>query len=536
LTIFDDRVEIHDAKSIWGKDLYDASDALWDLYGGDCTIACIGIAGENLVHISQALVDKRSTLGRQGTGAVFGSKNLKAIVVCGTTGIKVADKDTFGERARDIYARYLQDPLRERWMALGTVIALEGYPEDGNALWKNWKEAFPREKHIQQYGVEAFLNVKEISIPCPACPLGCKVLEKVRDGEFAGLENPIACNVGMVLGLGNRFDLGGYNKLIKCAETTNRYGLDNIETGFILDFILELQKEGIITREVTDGEVLERNFDTLNKWLRKIAHREGFGNILADGYNGIFKVLGEDVKKYAIQVKGSSPDFDIRGTFGTENFGAAVGHHGAHATVDLGPTAIRGRTPDAIKRYGARVGIYPDEEQVFSGPCGFNVGRFARHLETWNIVLNSLGVCNRPPLGRLYTLATVPELFYLATGITLEPGELLSTSERGFTYFKIFNLREGFSRKDDTLPDRWFDEPLIIEGKEYHLEDYCRSRRISREDFAKALNDYYDEWGWDAKTGIPTRERLLDLGLEDLAKDLQQLEGKGGSVGLGKAG
>ena len=517
LTIFDDEVEIHDATGVWGKDLFDASDALWASHGGDCAIACIGTAGENKVYISQALVDKRSTLGRQGTGAVFGSKNLKAIVVRGTKGVKVADKGAFGKRVDDIHAQYMKDPLRERWMALGTVIALEGYPEDGNALWKNWRETFPLEQHIHQYGVDAFLRVREISLPCPGCPLGCKVLRKIREGEFAGLENPIGCNVGSVLGLGTRFDLGGYNNVIRCSDLTNRTGVDNIEFGFILDFILELQEQGIIGKEVTDGMVLKRDFDTLYTWIGKVARREGFGDVIADGYNGIFKVLGEEVKKYAVQVKGSSPDFDIRGTFGTENLGAAVGPHGAHASVDLGPTAIRGRSPVAIKRYGMRVGIYPDEERVFSGPCGFNVGRLAKHLETWNITLNSLGVCNRPPIGRLYTLLPATELYYITTGIKLEPQELLSASDRGFVYFKMFNVREGFTRKDDALPERWFSEPLIIEGDERRLEDYCRSKFISKEDFERILDDYYDEWGWDTKTGVPKERTLFDLGLKDFA-------------------
>lgn len=523
ISILDDDIEIIDATDLWGKDIFEVSDLLWDRHGGDCTIACIGIAGENLVRISQAFVDKRSTVGRQGTGAVFGSKNLKAIVVRGTKGIRIANKDALGEKMDAIHSEYLKGPLHDRWMELGTTIALEGYPEEGSALWKNSRESFPKEKHIREYGVEAFRKVREISLPCTGCPLGCKVLVRIKEGEFVGIEVPQANNEGAVIKLGNRFNLGGYNRLIKCADFTNRTGLDNVECTSILDFILDLQEHGIISKEVTDGIVLERNFDTLYTWLNKIARREGFGSILADGWNGVFKALGEEVKKYAIQVKGSTADFDARANFGTETFGTAVAPFGGHATMALGATLVPGRTPESIRRYGMRTSTYPDPDRVFSGPCGFHVGRFAKHLETWNASLDSLGICNRPPIGRLYTLASVTELYYMVTGVKLEPQEVEAAAERGFTYLKMFNLREGFTRKVDTLPDRWLDEPLYIEGKPYYLEDYCKSKRITREDFQGLLDDYYDEWGWDRKTGIPTKEKLLSLGLKALAEGLDKL-------------
>jgi aldehyde:ferredoxin oxidoreductase len=515
ITIFDDDVRINDASDLWGKDVHDSADQLWDKYGDDCSIITIGPAGEKLARISQAFTNKISTGGREGSGAAQGSKNLKAIVVKGTKGIKVAHTEEFLQKADEIYDRFLQDPLLKQWMDLGSSISLEQYGQIGNVVWKNWRESYPADKYVSRFGAAEEMKIKEVSIPCMLCPLGCKLLYNLREGEFKGLETLQSCNMGATLSFGGNFDLLNYNQIAKCQDTCNRLGLDSVETCYVLSFLMDLQEKGIIDEKVTDGMKLERNLDTILTWMPRIANREGFGNVIADGYPGVFAALGPEVVKYAIQIKGGTPDFDSRSIFGTEAFGGAVGVKGPHCQLALGQTVITGRKPDSLERYTRRIGM-PDEAagRVFTGgPEGFNVARLTKYIEGWNTLMECMGVCNRPPLARLYNVVLLTELYYLATDFRLEPAELLAASDRATTQFKLFNISQGATREDDSLPERYFTEPIFILGKETWLHDYYETKQLTKQDFEKLLGEYYDERGWDKNTGVPTEKTLAALGI-----------------------
>jgi len=520
LTIFDNDVQIRDGSSLWGKDVYETSDWLWDEYGDDCTILAIGPAGENLVGFSIALVNKLSTVGRGagGVGAVLGSKNLKAIVVKGTKGIKIKQIEKFGEKAEELFKKYYADSFREEWMAYGTTISLEEYGRMGNALWKNWRESYPVERHIAQYGKSAFQKVKARAAACPSCPLGCKALYRIEKGEFAGLEVLQSCNVGAAISYGVRLDAGNYNQVIKCHETANRLGICSVESTSMLDYLIDLQEHGVIGSERTDGEELKRDVETARRWLRKIAFREGFGEVLADGWLATFKELGKEAEDFAIVVKGATPDFDARSLFGSEGFGTSVGIKGPHMILSLGPTVLPNRKAEALRRYGKKIGVQEDASYRIFDVSGFHVGRFTKYIETWNGLLEIMGICNRPPLARLYDWPTITELYFLATGISVDLEELLKASERAWNVARMFNVRSGFDRKQDRLPIRWFTEPVIIGEKEYALSDYYKTEKISQEKFEGLLSDYYEERGWKIETGVPTKHKLESLGLAELVE------------------
>jgi aldehyde:ferredoxin oxidoreductase len=518
ITIFDDEVKINDAGHLWGKDVHETADELWDRYGDNCTIFCIGPAGEKLARISMAYTNKLASGGRKGSGAVPGSKNLKAIVVRGMKGLRVAHTKELLAKADELYGRYLQDPLLKQWMNLGTTISLEQYGKEGNASWKNWRESYPVDRHISRFGVKEFMKVRDVSIPCVLCPLGCKVLYNLKEGEFASLETLQACNVGAVLSYGANFDLLSYNQVVKCHDTANRLGIDSVEFGFVLGFLIDLQEQGLIDEKVTDGMKLERNIDTVLTWMHKVANREGFGNVIADGYPGVFAALGPELARYAVQRRGGSPDFDVRAIFGTEGFGVMVGVTGPHANFALGPTVIPGRTPDKLRRYCTRIGMSEEElDRTFSGPLGVNIARLTRYVERWNVLLDVVGICSRAPLARLYSLASITELYHLATGIHLEPAELLSAAERCVNLLKLFNIKQGATREDDYFPERWFNEPYLVSGEETWLQDYYNTKRLSREDLDMLLDDYYDERGWD-KNGVPTERTLSELQLTNFVE------------------
>ena len=517
ITIFDDEVQIHDAGHLWGKDVYETSDKLWDKYGDDCTVFCIGPAGEKLARIAMAFTNKISTGGRKGSGAVPGSKNLKAIVLKGTKGIKVAHTKELLAKANEMYDRYLQDPLLKKWIDLGTTISLEQYAKEGKVLWKNWRESYPSDKQNSRFSIQQFMEIRDVAIPCVLCPLGCKVLYNVREGEFAGLETLQSCNMGAFISYGAKFDLLSYNQVAKCHDTANRLGLDGVEVTCVLDFLMDLQERGVIDEKVTDGRKIERNMETLLTWMPRIANREGFGNVIADGYNGVFAALGQELAKYAMERMGGTSGVDARGIFGTEIFGSVVGIMGPHATLALGPTMIGGRDIAWLRRYCLRMGISDAElDRVFDDPLGVNIARLTRYVERWNILFECMGICNRPPLARLHNLSSIAELYSLCTGIELKPEELLMAADRCMNLLKLFNIRQGATRKDDYLSERNFTEPLYILGEENWMRDYYETKRLTEEDIEIFIDDYYQERGWD-KEGVPTRKTLTELGLTEYA-------------------
>ena len=421
ITIFDDDINIVDASDLWGKDNYDTADELWKRYSDECTILSIGPAGEKLSKISLAYTNKQATAGRMGSGAVVGSKNIKAIVVRGAKGLRVAHRKELLAKSDEIYNKFLKDPNLKRWMDLGTTISVEQYGLEGKAAWKNWRESYPADRWVSRFGVKEFMKVRGISLPCTLCPLSCKMVYELQQGEFSGLVSPQSCNMGAILSYGAKFDLLNYNQVAKCHDTANRLGIDSNEITCVLDYLIDLQERGIIDEEVTDGMRLERSIETLLLWMKKVANREGFGNVVAEGYAGIFAALGKEFSKDSVQRKGSSLDFDLRGTFGTEGFGTIVGVTGPHATFALGPTVIGGRTPEQLRRYCARIGMSEKEiESVFEDSSGFNLARLTCHVERWNVLLDIMGICNRPPLARLYSLETITDLYRLVTGYEIE--------------------------------------------------------------------------------------------------------------------
>jgi aldehyde:ferredoxin oxidoreductase len=513
ITIFDDDVQIREAGELWGKDNYEAADELWDRYGDNCAIFSIGPAGEKLSKISMAYTNKQATAGRMASGAVMGSKKLKAIVVRGTRGLRVAHTKELLAKTEKLYETFWQSPNLQQWRDLGTTIAVEQYGREGKAAWKNWRESYPADRWINRFGVKEFMKVRDISLPCVLCPLSCKLIQTLKEGEFAGLENLQSCNMGAILSYGAKFDVLNYNQIVKCHDTANRLGVDTNDFCCLMDFLMELQEKGIIDEKTTDGLKLERNLETALTWLHKVAYREGLGNVIADGYPGIFAALGESLVKDTVQRRGSSLDFDPRGLFGTEGFGVAVGLTGPHATFALGPLVIGGRTPEQLRRYCERIGLTKDElDSVFSDPSGFNVARLTRHVERWNILLDIMGICSRPPLARSYSLSSITELYGLVTGIDLKPEDLLAASDRCANLLKLFNIGQGATRKDDYLPERYYTEPFYLLGEETWLKDYYNTRKLTRDDIEKLLDDYYEERGWD-KNGVPTEKTLAELQL-----------------------
>ena len=524
LLITDDKVELRDAAGVWGQDLYDATDEIWRRHGSDYGVIAIGQAGENLVKLSLTLIDKSATLGKGGMGAVFGSKNLKAVAVKGTGGIAVADPKRFMRIVEHYLERVRAYPLRDKWVELGINFT---WP-DAKKTWSYWKhatEAYPSDKADQMYGWDVYLReVKKSRDACPSCPIADKEVYEVRDGEFKGLITYASGFTGRATSFGNRLQVGGADKVIKAIDAANRYGIDSHSGCAVMDYIIYLYEQGKIRSEDIDGMVLRRDLDTTLKLLKQIAFREGLGKVLADGELAVMKRFGQDIAKESLTVKGMELWMEARvAGLGTMEFESIVNPRGAHHSSGGSPAYSADSPLDKFGMHCERMGASKEAaKRILDSPFGFNVGRLTRYSEDWYGVLSSLGLCNRAQTNRFHSIGSCAELYSAATGFETSPQEMAQAGERTWNVLKACNVREGFSRKDDIFPEPWFGPMKTLEGGEQYMTDYFKHRRLNREDCERALDDFYAERGWDKEKGIPTKAKLLELGLDVIASDLEK--------------
>ncbi len=519
INIFDSEVEILDAGSLWGKDLTEATDDLREKHGGNASVLCIGPAGENGVKIGIALVDKCSTLGRSNA-ANLGSKNLKAIVVRGSRGIRARDAGRFGRAVEGLRDAALSDPLRQKWIDLGLYLVYDTWARAGFFIHHNQTEVFPAEEAVGLYGSEPFLGMRSSTIGCPSCLTPDKYLLEIKEGEFAGLVSPTSTSDAAALSFGIRGGAEDLNLTVKLFDEANRLGIDALTFSSLHDFAVDLFEKGILTREDTGGVELKGGYEALSRMLKLTGERKGFGAVLAEGWLGAIESIGRDAERYAYHIKGTEPDFDARISLGVETFGAVTSPRGAHDMPVGGITVAKGRNPDFFKKVMATRGFTPEAMERIFVPPGFDLGRFVAHYDNWGIVLNCLGICFRMQSSRLYDLDTCAELYGAATGIETTGGGLMKSAERAYNVYRAANAREGFGRRDDRFPRRWLEPLKQADGTETVLMDYFGTKAVTADDVEGLLDSYYDEKGWDTKTGIPTREKLSELGLESVASDL----------------
>ena len=491
LNINDDTVSIEDASHLWGSDTNQTTEGLWKTHKNSGIIS-IGQAGENLVKFAIALVDRISTVGRGGFGAVMGSKNLKAIVSSGTKGVKVSDKKRLMESYGQLFERIKKYPLREDWVKFGLIRSIPVVPKD---LYLN--------------------KLKKGRIACPSCPIADKDVIEICEGEFSGLVSYSASVVNAYqLGV---IGTGSYDKAIKCFDVINRYGLDAIMVTNLFIFISDLYKHKIITDKDTDGWAPKSDFDKIVKLLQDISYRRGFGDTLADGFEGIIDRFGKESAEYTSVVKGQGLIVDPRMLrLGTLEFEQFINPRGSHDASGGSPTYFSpGRKLEDFRKHFDRTGIPLDAvERIFVPPeenMGISVGRLTRYAEDWFTVMGSLGICVRAQMNRFYSAKLCAELYSSVTGIETNREELMKAAERSWNVLKAANVREGFDRKDDKFPEQLLKSRILY---------FYGNVKLTRELVDKLLDDYYDERGWDIKKGIPLREKLIELGLESVASEI----------------
>lgn len=466
-------VSFEDASSLWGKGIFEAEKKLKSLYP-KARIASIGPAGENKVRFACIGTDYYRQFGRGGAGAVMGSKNLKAVVMEGNEKIEYFDKDKFMKLNNQLTSDIKSHPNRAKRYDLGTTMWVRMGQEEGQFLpTRNFKDVqFEEYENITSESMKKKLNWK--SVGCFNCIIQCAKMATWGKYEVEGPEYETTAFLGSGCGIGDPEAVAYANVL--CDDL----GLDTISAGVVTSFAMEAFEKGILSPQDCDGLVLKfGNSEAQFALLEKMARRDGIGDLLAEGSRIAARKLGRGSEYFAIQTAGMElSGVNIKGcasmglTLATSDFASHTRFWSASA--EMAGTLTYENTPDF----------------VISGQDEVN----AR---------NSLIICDFVPFG-FDRLAPVYESL---TGIKMDEDRLMKIGEKISNITRMFNIKNGRTRKDDTLPQRFF--------KEEHLSGIFKGKIMSEEIFARWLDLYYDRRGWD-REGIPTDEKLNELGLKRL--------------------
>ncbi len=492
-------VKFRSAKKVWGMRTTDTQQIIKnELNDQNVRIACIGPAGENLCKIA-CIINELRAAGRKGLGAVMGSKNLKAVAIRGKGKISVADKEKL-KSARGEFTKAMKESqvLYPAFSKLGTPMVVDHTCAMGIFASKNYS-ATGEFAPAEQIGVDVQVTRNVGSESCYGCPVGCTQLKLAKTGPYAGIlaEGP---EFETMYSFGGCTGVDNIDGIIAADRLADELGLDTISAGVAIAFAMELYEKGILSAEDTGGLSVEfGNHEAMVTLICMMAFREGIGDILADGVKAAAEKIGKGADKYAMHIKGLElPGYDVRG---------AKAHGLNYATAYTGADHNRG---------------YAFQE-IFGVPFPYEVDRLAVEgkgkLTKWNQDVRC-ATCDAPTMCAFLLDIAVPHmatqntaaLMEAATGLKYTPEEIQKVGERINNLARAFNVREGFTRADDTLPERLMSEPLKAGGSKGEV--------ISKEDLKLMLDEYYSERGWDPKTGAPTREKLLELGLEYVADQL----------------
>jgi aldehyde:ferredoxin oxidoreductase len=305
-----------------------------------------------------------------------------------------------------------------------------------------------------------------------------------------------------------------YRCAVKLVSELDGYGLDMFEFFGVMAFAKRLGEEGLIPNSELIPEVDLSSYPSLSIWAKKIAHREGLGRLLADGFQAIIEAVGaRGADSAPALVKGMHP-YTGPGSalpwnlFGTMELGQILDPRGPHVGSGGSPTYFAKRPMEVFPKHLVRMGM-PEEELDRVLPAeghGLMIGRLLRYSHRWFTILGSLGICARAQINRFYNAQLCADLYEAVTGIPTDLHGLRERADRAWTLLRMINVREGLRPESyEAFPKRWFQENGF---KEYVSEEPLRE-----EDARRMAEEYYEEWGWDPKTGVPTPQRLKELGL-----------------------
>jgi len=506
LWIHDGEVSIRDASHLWGKNTKETQQSIRTELGDSlirvAAIGCggeqlvrYGCGGEQLVRYACIMNGLNTAAGRGGMGAVMGSKNLKAIAVRGHQKPRIAEPEQLKKINQWVLAN---QQLWKSQHEFGTGSRLKIDLDSGNIPVRNFVSSeFPK---ISDIGAEAIRDTIRIKMEsCYACSVRCKKVVKVDepylvDPAYGGPEYETLAVLGSNCGISD------LKAIAKGNELCNSYSIDTISTGATIAFAMECFENGLLNTKDTDGiELRFGNTEAMLKTIELIAHREGIGNLLAEGTARAARQIGRGAMEFAMQVKGYEiPMHEPRVRAGL-GLGYIVNPHGADHMDSIQDTFFTkpGSFADRFMTLGA--------EPLPADELGPRKVSLFRYVQQERIIRDSLVLCDFVP----YFVEHLPDILTAVTGWRTGIVEMLRVAERALALARMFNIREGFTAADDRLPKRFFQPKR---------DGVLSTKSFDPEQLERAKSYYYTIMGWDAKTGIPTPEKLEELGIEWAAK------------------
>jgi len=478
LWINDGKAEIRDAKNLWGKDNFKTEQLIRKETGQkSARVASTGPAGEKLSLIAGVTSDLTRNAGRGGGGAVFGSKNLKAVACRGTMGVEVPNIDELMKMSKEMLLKdVVENPDHAGSITDGTPIIVDMSQNAAILPTRDWSSGeFEGSAGINSDALKTRVLVRRKA--CMGCGIACGSWSKVNKGAFKGAstEGPEYETIGLS---GSNCGIKNIEAIVKFAEECDKLGLDTMSAGSVTAFAMDLYERKILTKKDTGGLNLKFGDEqAFVKMPAMIANREHIGDALADGSKRAAKKIGKGAEKLVVESKGSEyPAYDPRGSIGMAL---------AYATSDRGADHNRA-WPVAQDAYGSGDPWNPD------GKAAICVEDNTRTSVKWSFIFCDFYAVNFANMAKYYTSVT---------GVPADEAYLRSIGKRVWNLTRAFNAREGFTKKDDNLPERMEKEPLKS-GK-------TKGKFVPRADFEKMLTEYYKLWGWDDQ-GRPTKKSLQE--------------------------
>jgi aldehyde:ferredoxin oxidoreductase len=520
LYVHNGKIEIREARGIWGQSATEAQWAIREDLGDQEVKSCVcGPAGENLVRFACVMTGIKNSAGRTGMGCVMGSKNLKAVAARGTMDIKIARPSEALEYNKRFIDQIVSAKVNQTQGTLGTPFIWGATNSWGGVRCRNFQ--YNQCEYADDIEPERIDEICEETMGpyhmtgCFGCQVHCRAQYKIPDGPYAGRydEGPEYTSLGA---FGGETDTPRATTVLAGNHLVNQFGMDNLETGSLIAWAMELYELGIITAKETDGLDLRfGNDEAVIEMIERICYRKGWlADALADGGIAASEKIGKNSFDYLIQVKGmSNLHSDERATPGLAlNI----------ATASRGSDHLRSRP--AIDLYHLPETVL---RKIYSNPVPYDGPLSSEHTEyvgkPWQVFwqencymgVDCLGICK---YHTTFLGATLPnfedwsKVLYYNTGLQMTPEEIWMVARRCNMIERLFNLREGLTRDDlkkgDMLNHRYFDEP-------------CRrgaidvvGRTIDKEKFMRMVDELYEHKGLD-EDGVPKPETLKELGLEN---------------------
>ena len=504
LFIEDDKVQIRSAEHLWGQDIWETHRIIQEELGDpNVQIACIGPAAENGVDYAGIFSNLVRVAARTGVGTVLASKNVKAVVLRGHKPVRVHQPGIFAELIERLDHAIFNHPDYASRGIMGTTRLVTALNAMGILVTRHFQTGvFEGADRVSGERLAEEFNVKNRA--CMACTAPCSRWFVIQEGPYKGLfgEGPEFECLGVFTARVCNDDMGA---ALQAIDKCNRYGMDALTAGECIAMLMELNELGIISSEDVDGLDLSwGNTETMLTLIDKIAHQEGVGKLLRHNAQRAAEQIGEEAEPYAMHVKGLEIiQGEPRGLKGY-GLGYCVASRGGDHLRAEPFFEMSEDEEEAIRRFGTPKAAYPGEYE--------GKGKVVRYFEEWCAVVDCLNICKNTAIcmeAMPFDLAA--EFLNAVTGWDMTGDEVRKAGERIMNVERAFCVREGISRADDRLPDRFLNEPLPEE---------CGPSAGLVFELDPMLDEYYADRGWDQQWGWPTRAVLDRLDLEQVKEEL----------------